>query len=183
MDIPSRYQNNVRSFYALWLLSSLAATLNLLLLFWYGFSSEGAGDVSFVQWALGLSYVVFALPGSWMWWYKRFYRAVQLNQQIPVLFFIFLTIHMLWAAMMALGLTLTASYSFLVMAKCFTQGHDSIAVAMMINGALWSLVTFLSLYLTRVAHRTLGQMLAEKYMLEQLQGQKNILDQLQGQKK
>ncbi|ETO14225.1 hypothetical protein RFI_23146 [Reticulomyxa filosa] len=62
VDIPKKHQNGVRKFYALWLLTAIAAVLNLLLCLWYGFSKEGSGDIGFMQWVLAICYVVVGGP-------------------------------------------------------------------------------------------------------------------------
>ncbi|ETO14209.1 hypothetical protein RFI_23158 [Reticulomyxa filosa] len=56
-DIPVRYQGHVRKFYALWLLTALATSLNLILCFWYGLSKKGSDEVGVVQWILAVCYV------------------------------------------------------------------------------------------------------------------------------
>ena len=86
-DIASRYQNHVRKFYSLWWLVVLACCLNWLSVIWYGLFKKETNFMSYVL--LPTLYVCVGCPCTWMFWYKRYYRAMQNNGNLSYMFFVF----------------------------------------------------------------------------------------------
>ena len=86
-DIASRFQNHVRKFYSLWWLVVISTLMNWLSIIWYAGYEQKTNFMSYVL--LPTLYVGVGCPCSWMFWYKRYYKAMQIGGNLSYMFFIF----------------------------------------------------------------------------------------------
>mmetsp|Transcript_59195 Transcript_59195/g.97808 ORF Transcript_59195/g.97808 Transcript_59195/m.97808 type:complete len:232 (-) Transcript_59195:211-906(-) len=161
IDIPIQYQKATRKFYYLWWWTVLCTLVNWLAIIWYGSMKDYSlpiQDYLFVS-----LYVVVGTPLSWMFLYKRFYKAMQENGALSSLFFFFLFAHLVWTIIMALGLISIEGAGWLIMAKVFVDKHNMLGVIMLISAMLWSINALISIYMMKVAQYSYGMYLANRH--------------------
>jgi len=108
-------------------------------------------------------YVVVGLPCSWMFWYKRYYVAMQAQGDLSYMFFLFFALHILWCGLMAVGLDATSSGGILVSLQVLIARNMSLATCLLVSTVFWISLVLGGVYLLSVARGKLGRFLAKKY--------------------
>jgi len=160
LDIPNEFQTSVKQFYFYFWLTCIAACWNWLVIMWWALAG---GSSSFTTYLMAVLYVVVGLPCSWMFWYKRYYTAMQMHGDLSYMFFVFFALHILWCGIMAVGFETMSAAGILLALKVLVQDNMSLSVCLLVSTVLWISLVLGGCYLVKVAREKLGMFLAKKY--------------------
>eukprot|EP00457_Paulinella_chromatophora_P006577 gb/GEZN01006596.1/.p1 GENE.gb/GEZN01006596.1/~~gb/GEZN01006596.1/.p1 ORF type:complete len:356 (+),score=57.38 gb/GEZN01006596.1/:78-1145(+) len=153
-EIPQGYQLFVKQLYAYIILVWLSMGWNWLLMTmaWFsGVQNYTSGDTDFMWSSL---YLVLGMMGSWKLWYRSVYYGCRDGSSRQWLFFFpnFFA-HLVFAAVMAVGVPKCAAGGLMFMIKMFASRAAFLGWAAMTNTMLWTAVCLLGVTLSKKAHR------------------------------
>jgi len=157
VDIPVEYQRLCRMMYYLWQFYSLALLFNMissLALLCVG------GENGAQTFGVSLLYLFLFVPCSFLFWYRPVYQALKNDSSFNfMLYFFVFFFQIIFAIVYAVGIPGFGTSGWINGAKTLDKHSKVVAVMMFVSGALFTVISLLSIFLLRKVHyiyRTTG---------------------------
>jgi len=152
-DIPVEYQKIVFQFYMCWLFTALCLLWNWLCMTMWWFWPDTSPDDQSMTMLLASLYLFAGVPFSFLWWYKRFYDAMQNTvQDLSCSHQMNFLIHIAFSGFCIIGAPECGTAGFLNMIKIFAHKQSGLGLCFLVALTLWSLNFAISCYLQKEAH-------------------------------
>jgi len=165
-EVPEQHRPLIRKFYAavLWCWVCILWNWVTIMVIWVGdYSTTASSD------ALWSSIFFVGIPASWKVWYRPIYDGVRESKAGRwIIFFLFFLCHMVFAALMALGVPNCAASGLFYMIKMFGGSHSAAGIMCLITLIIWALSFLSGLYLMKAAHGTWKRMGGEEEMQKEI---------------
>jgi hypothetical protein len=160
-EIPQPMQKIVRRFYRFWQFMALTLIVNWVAILIITFQ---AGSTGIIDVLLASFYIVTGIPGSWLIWYRPFYKTMKAKSSVSWSFFIAgFTIHWLYVICMGISVPWFAGAGIVVFIKVVTTGYSLSIIFNLVAMGLWFFAWLATTYLTKKArdeYKAAGQNLA-----------------------
>jgi len=161
-EIPENHKTLVRKFYAHLLFAWVGLFWNwlTLLVIW---ASDAGGSTGSSDALWSSIFLVAGLPGAWKLWYRPLYNGVKDSKGGQwIMFFLFFFAHMVFAAILGLGVPSCAASGLFMMIKMFGNSHSLAGIFCLISVIVWSIEFLVCIYLGKQAHSTWKRMGGEE---------------------